>query len=67
MGCDGLTSNADAESSMQGYESDLVDLAEVALADLPSLEHPALRRSLHHVLQQADDRQDACAGFQSAL
>jgi len=55
------------ESSGVGYDSELVDLAQVALADLPQLDHSTLRQSLLRLVEQADDPQNVCAGFNSAL
>jgi FXSXX-COOH protein len=48
-------------------EPDLVDLVQIRLADLPQVGGSALQRSLRRVLNDADNPQDAFAGFDSAL
>jgi hypothetical protein len=53
--------------SKDGYESDLVELAQIDLADLAQFTGRALQRSLRCVLANADNPQDAFAGFNSAL
>jgi FXSXX-COOH protein len=46
---------------------DLVDLADVSLADLRSLNNPILTKALQRVTEEARDSVDVVAGFQSAI
>jgi FXSXX-COOH protein len=57
----------EAVNSTDDYESHLVDLAESSLADLQHRNESALQRSLCRVLEDAENPQDAFAGFNSAL
>jgi FXSXX-COOH protein len=50
-----------------GYESDLVELGQLSLRELPTFADSALQRSLRRVHEHADNPQDAFAGFNSAL
>jgi FXSXX-COOH protein len=47
--------------------SDLVDLTELDLADLPHLDNPVLARSLQKIRDEVENPNDAAAGFSSAL
>jgi FXSXX-COOH protein len=49
------------------YETDLVDFAQISLAELPTFSNSVLQRSLRRVQEHADHPQDAFAGFNSAL
>lgn len=50
-----------------GLESDLVDLGEIGLDNLPHLDSSVLERALRRVRDDAARPQDALAGFNSAL
>jgi FXSXX-COOH protein len=50
-----------------GFESDLVDLTGVNLADLPDLDNPVLAATLRRIRDEADNPSEAVAGFQSSL
>jgi FXSXX-COOH protein len=52
---------------LDGTASDLVDLADVPLADLRSLNHPVLAKALQRVAEEAKVSIDVVAGFQSAI
>jgi FXSXX-COOH protein len=47
--------------------SELIDLTDMDLADLPNLDNPVLARSLQKIRDEAENPQDAAAGFQSSL
>lgn len=49
------------------FVTDLVDLTDVPLADLRSINHPILREALERVVGEAKDPVDVVAGFQSAI
>lgn len=44
-------------------ESDLVDLSEVSLADLPALDQQALEPVMGRLLQRVDDPETNVAGY----
>jgi FXSXX-COOH protein len=50
-----------------GYESDLVELVQLSLAELSTFTDSALQRSLRRVHEHAENPRDAVAGFDSAL
>jgi FXSXX-COOH protein len=47
--------------------SELVDLTNLDLADLPELDNPVLARSLQKIRDEVEHPQNAAAGFQSSL
>lgn len=47
--------------------TDLVDLANVSLADLRSLDHPILAKALQRAAEEARDSDGVVAGFQAAI
>ena len=47
--------------------TDLVDLSDVDLHELTTIDHPVLAASARRVLADADRPQDIVAGFQSAI
>jgi len=49
------------------FVTDLVDLADVTLEDLRSLNHPVLLRALQRVAEEARDSVGVVAGFQAAI
>lgn len=49
------------------FVTDLVDLVDVPLADLRSLDHPILTKALQRVAEEARDSVDVVAGFQAAI
>ena len=49
------------------FVADLVDLADVPLADLRALDHPILTRALQRAAEEARDSVGAVAGFQAAI
>jgi FXSXX-COOH protein len=49
------------------FVTDLVDLVNVALADLRSLDHPILARALQRAAEEASDPVGVVAGFQAAI
>jgi FXSXX-COOH protein len=49
------------------FVTDLVDLSDVPLADLRSLDHPILTKALERVAEEARDSVDVVAGFQAAI
>lgn len=49
------------------FVTDLVDLANVSLADLRSLDHPILTKALQRVAEEARDSVGVVAGFQAAI
>lgn len=55
----------DMAAEVDGF--DLVDLEDVSLADLATLEPSVFAHSLHRILEEIDRPQDAVAGWQSAL
>jgi FXSXX-COOH protein len=55
------------EDASGPYVSELVDLTDLDLADLPSLDNPVLARSLRKIRDDVANPQDAAAGFNSSL
>lgn len=49
------------------FVTDWVDLVDVPLANLQSLNHPILTRALQRVTEEARDSVDVVAGFQAAI
>ncbi|HET8660132.1 MAG TPA: FxSxx-COOH cyclophane-containing RiPP peptide [Micromonosporaceae bacterium] len=55
------------EESPRQPETELVDVTEIALGKLRSLDDSTLSRSLRRLVREAHDGREAVAGFQSAL
>ena len=49
------------------FVTDLVDLTNVSLADLRSLDHPILTKALQRAAEEARDSVGVVAGFQAAI
>jgi len=49
------------------FVTDLVDLTNVSLADLRSLDHPILTKALLRAAEEARDSVGVVAGFQAAI
>jgi FXSXX-COOH protein len=49
------------------FVTDLVDLADISLTDLRSLDHPILTRALQRAAEEARDSVGVVAGFQAAI
>lgn len=49
------------------FVTDLLDLADVPLADLRSLDHPILTKALQRAAEEARDSVGVVAGFQAAI
>lgn len=49
------------------FVTNLLDLADVPLADLRSLDHPILIKALQRVAEEARDSVGVVAGFQAAI
>lgn len=49
------------------FMTDLVDLADISLTDLRSLDHPILTRALQRAAEEARDSVGVVAGFQAAI
>jgi len=55
------------EDASDPIVSDLVDLTELDLADLPALDNPVLARSLQKIRDEVTNPGEAAAGHQSSL
>ncbi len=49
------------------FVTDFLDLADVSLADLRSLDHPILTKALQRAAEEARDSVGVVAGFQAAI
>jgi FXSXX-COOH protein len=49
------------------FVTDLVDLANVSLSDLRSLDHPILTEALQRAAEEARNSDGVVAGFQAAI
>jgi FXSXX-COOH protein len=49
------------------YESDLVDLSDIALPELLDSDNTVLANALRRVLTEVDQEQDPVAGFSSGI
>lgn len=50
-----------------GVQSDLIDLSELTLARVRTLDHPVLSGCLERILRDSDSSGDVVAGFNSSL
>ena len=49
------------------FEAELVDLTDISLLDLKSLDDSALSRSIRRLIAEAKNPKEAVAGFNSAI
>lgn len=54
-------------ADLDEFVADLLDLADVSLADLRSLDHPILSKALQRAAEEARDSVGVVAGFQAAI
>jgi FXSXX-COOH protein len=59
-----MTSLIDATEDVA---TDLIDLGQVSLSELRSLDQPILSDALRRVVEEAKNSVDAIAGFQAAI
>ena len=56
-----------AANANEDVETLLVDLGQVSLTELRSLDQPILSDALHRVAEEAKNSVDVIAGFQAAI